>query len=238
MIGDSIRYLDGSSVIDEQMKRQASGRAPTRLLMLSTPKGGTYQVTLSDGTQVWLNAASTLRYPEQFTGDERTVEIEGEAYFSVTKDARRPFRVNSRDQRVLVLGTEFNISAYVDDAEVKTTLVEGVVQLRAESTGEHTDLFAGQQGFTRKGNIRKRSVDPTSSVAWKNGDFYFDNTPLVEMMKQIERWYDVEVIYENTVPPERFSGGMSRGVTLQTVLQLLKVSEIKYSISDKKLIIE
>lgn len=238
IVGEGITYLDGSAVIGEQGDELANGHPFARLLRLSTPKGGTYRVTLSDGTQVWLNAASTLKYPERFIGGERAVEIEGEAYFSVAKDERRPFKVISSGQEIIVVGTEFNVSAYIDDAEVKTTLVEGAVRLQVESSGEHIALLPGEQGVMTQGNLRKRSVDPISSVAWKDGDFYFDNTPFADMMKQIERWYNVEIVYEREVPAEKFSGSMSRDVMLQTVLQLLTVSEIKYYISDKRLIIE
>ena len=238
VVDDDIRYNDGSSVVGEQEDKLISIPPFARSLMLSTPKGGTYQITLSDGTQVWLNAASTLTYPEQFADNERAVRLEGEAYFSVVKDEHRPFRIKSRGQEIVVLGTEFNVSAYHDDVTEGTTLVEGSVLLQSALSGENTQLFAREQGLIKKGTIKKQTVDPTPFVAWKNGDFYFDNTSLVDMMKQIERWYDVDVIYEGQVPQERFSGGMSRNVTLQTVLQLLKVSEIKYYISGKILIIE
>lgn len=238
VVGEGITYLDGTTVVGEQENKSADGHPLTRLLTLSTPKGGTYRITLSDGTQIWLNAASTLKYPERFFGNERVVEIEGEAYFSVAKDASKPFKVISSGQEITVVGTQFNISAYIDDTEMKTTLVEGAVRLQVESSGEHIALLPGEQGVLTRGNLRKRSVDPTSSVAWKNGDFYFDNTPFVDMMKQIERWYNVEIVYEREVPEDKFSGSMSRDVMLQTVLQLLTVSEIKYSLSDKKLIIE
>src|SRR5690606_13084414 len=231
VLGDVIRYLDGSSVIEEQAD------IPGRSRELSTPKGGTYQVDLPDGTHVWLNAASKLSYPERFADLDRTVEIRGEAYFSVAKDKHRPFKIRSRGQEIVVTGTEFNVSAY-EDADVKTTLVDGIVWLRAEISGRKIQLFPGEEGVIQNGNIVKYSVDPAAAVAWKEGNFYFDNTPLDEMMKQIERWYDVEVIYQGPVPQERFSGQMSRNITLQTVLQLLKLSEIKYTLSNKQLIIE
>src|SRR5690606_18295116 len=120
--GDGITYLDGSLVLGEQVDRETSEQVHT----LTTPKGGTYQITLPDGTKVWLNAASTLKYPSRFSENERIVELVGEAYFDVAK-AETPFRVMSKGQRVEVLGTRFNISAYADDPEIKTTLVEGKV---------------------------------------------------------------------------------------------------------------
>jgi len=220
-------------------------------LVLSTPKGGTYQITLSDGTKVWLNSASTLKYPSRFNEKERIVEISGEGYFEVAKDKLKPFKVISSGQEIEVLGTEFNVSAYEDDNEVKTTLIEGSVHITSLETdtqeerigGKLADrngitLAPGEQGLLTKKGISKRIVDPTAAIAWKDGHFYFDNTPLSDMMKQIARWYHVEVIYEHRIPQELFSGEMSRNVTLQTVLELLKISEINYRIEGNLLIIE
>lgn len=207
-------------------------------LILSTPKGGTYQITLSDGTKVWLNAASTLKYPSHFSHDERVVEIEGEGYFAVAKDPSRPFKVASGNQRIEVLGTEFNVSAYNDEKDVKTTLVEGSVQLQVDASSEQMSLVPGEQSLLSGTSLRKREVDVTPYVAWKDGVFNFDNTTLSDMMKQMSRWYGVEVIYESDVPNERFSGVMSRDVTLQTVLELLSISEITFRIQGNQLIVE
>jgi len=206
-------------------------------LVLSTPKGGTYQITLSDGTKVWLNAASILKYPSRFTDTERVVEVEGEAYFSVAKDLNKPFRVVSRGQQIEVLGTEFNVSAYADESELKTTLVEGNVQLLINN-GKCMLLMPNEQSVLSGSTISKQVVDIGPYIAWKDGNFNFDNTTLSDMMKQMSRWYDVDVIYESDVPKERFSGTMSRDVTLQTVLELLRISEITYRIQGNKLIIE
>jgi len=206
-------------------------------LVLSTPKGGTYQITLSDGTKVWLNAASTLRYPSGFNGVDRVVEVEGEAYFSVAKDAERPFKVVGRGQQIEVLGTAFNVMAYADEEVVKTTLVEGKVALKVEATGERVLLDPSEQSTLRGNGISKQTVDVGAYVAWKDGEFNLDNTPLVDMMKQMSRWYDVEVVYEHEVPKERFSGTVSRNVSLQTILALLRISEVDYRIENNTLII-
>src|SRR5690606_31257588 len=123
VVGDEIAYLDGSSVFGKQEY------TPTHSLVLTTPKGGTYQITLADGTRVWLNSASTLKYPSRFADDERVVELKGEAYFDVAKSSTRPFRVISKEQTVEVLGTQFNVTAYEDEHDVKTTLVEGAVRV-------------------------------------------------------------------------------------------------------------
>lgn len=229
---NKINYPDGNGNIvqlDDNVVSQ---------LALSTPKGGTYQLMLADGTKVWLNAGSTLRYPSQFAKNERVVEIIGEAYFSVVKDKTRPFRVISRGQQVEVMGTEFNISAYNNDREIKTTLVSGAVRLKTKD--KLLLLSPGEQAAcSEKGDIHKQPIDVQPFVAWKNGEFYFENTPLTEMLKQLSRWYDIDVVYAREIPPnERFSGTMSRNVTLQTVLKLLKISEIGYRIENNKLIIE
>ncbi|TDQ76341.1 FecR family protein [Sphingobacterium yanglingense] len=228
---DEIAYNGGSETIVN-----LDGNT-TNQLVLSTPVGGTYQLTLSDGTQVWLNAGSTLRYPSHFAKNERLVEIEGEAYFSVSKDKHRPFRVLSRGQKVEVLGTEFNVSAYDNDNSVMTTLVSGAIRL--DANGKELTLVPGDQSeFWGTDNLKKQKVDIQPFIAWKKGEFYFENTPLTDMLKQLSRWYDVEVVYERKVPNERFSGAMSRNVTLQTVLRLLKISEINYRLEKNKLIIE
>lgn len=240
IIGNGITYLDGSTVLSETVstgdREEPHKFTPSQTHTLTTPKGGTYQVTLSDGTQVWLNAASTLKYPSRFDGKERVVEIDGEGYFSVAEDSRRPFKVISNGQEIDVLGTEFSVSAYADDDAVKTTLVEGAVRLRAGAAS--VSLVPGEQGIFENEVLNKRTVKVMPYIAWKSGDFYFDNTLLSDMMKQISRWYNIEVVYERGVPKEWFSGSMSRDVTLQTVLELLRISEIKYRIEPNKLIIE
>ncbi|MEC3879459.1 FecR family protein [Parapedobacter sp. 10938] len=230
--GEHISYASGSEELVDLKDEEIS------LLVLATPKGGTYQITLSDGTKVWLNAESTLKYPSRFVGEERVVEIEGEAYFAVTKDSNKPFKVHSRGQQIEVLGTEFNISAYTDEHDVKTTLVTGSVELKVNASGERMALVPSEQSVLSGDMITKQTVDVGPYIAWKDGHFNFDNTTLADMMKQMERWYDVEVIFESGVPNEQFSGTMSRDVSLQTVLELLHISGINYRIQGNDLIIE
>ena len=238
VVGDEIAYLDGSSVFGKQ---ESKGRSEqdTRSLVLTTPKGGTYQVTLPDGTRVWLNSASTLKYPSRFADNERVVELKGEAYFEVAGSPTLPFRVISKGQTVEVLGTQFNVTAYEDEHDVKTTLVEGAVRVMP-GTGHRSPvtLSPGQQSSLVDGKITIGDIDTSPYVAWKSGMFHFKQTPFREMMRQIERWYDVDVEYGSSIPQETFSGRMSRNVSLLTVLDLLKVSEIHYQIKGKKLIIE
>lgn len=233
VMGDErILYQEG----DEELANLDS--EATAQLVLSTPRGGTYQITLSDGTAVWLNAASTLKYPARFSGESRAVEIQGEAYFAVAEDSERPFKVISRGQEIEVLGTEFNISAYDDQQETQTTLVEGRVRLTVPASDESLSLAPGEQSLLSGNGIRKKHVDLAPYIAWKDGNFHFDNTHLAEMMKQMSRWYDIDVVYQNQVPNERFNGTLSRNVTLQTVLELLHISEIAYRLQGNQLIIE
>lgn len=233
VVGDKhILYASGSEKLIDLVDEEVVS------LELTTTAGGTYQVVLTDGTKVWLNAASTLRYPSRFANGERIVEIVGEAYFSVAKDGQRPFKVISDDQQIEVLGTEFNVSAYAGEGEIRTTLVEGSIELRINEGKKHMTLSPNEQSVFFGTTITKSKVDVGPYVAWKDGNFYFDNTALADMMNQMARWYDVEVIYESGVPNERFSGAMSRNVSLQTVLELLRISEIKYRIEKNKLIIE
>lgn len=238
IVGDGITYLDGSGVLEQGQEIPYAGLS-TIDYRLTTPKGGTYQITLPDGTRVWLNAASTLKYPSRFADAERRVEIEGEGYFAVAKDKARPFTVMSRGQEVNVLGTEFNISAYDDDATVETTLVEGTVQIINLVSNTMHKLLPGQQASTNGAQSNVQTVETDQYVAWKRGIFYFGNTPAVEVMKQIERWYDVEVVYKHgTAPKDTFTGEMERDVSLQTVLEVLKMSGIRFQLVGRKLVIE
>jgi len=236
IIGNQITYADGSAVLsNEHQILDAS-----TLLSLSTPKGGTYQITLPDGTNVWLNSASTLRYPPRFDDSERIVELEGEAYFEVVPaDGKpRPFRVKTKEQTVEVLGTHFCITAYIDEPETKTTLVEGAVQVFNLKTNRADQLKPGEQSIIRNAQTEIRNVNTETVIAWKNGIFYFEDTPFEHMMKQIDRWYDIEVHYQGAAPTERFSGKMSKNVNLQVFVDFLKDSGIHSHIKGRQLIIE
>lgn len=243
VVGDDITYQDGSEVL-ERHKADHSTAAST--LILSTPKGGTYQLTLPDGTKVWLNAASTLKYPSRFNEKERIVELEGEAYFEVSKQLpavgnhanTTPFLVKTSTQMVKVLGTQFNISAYPDEPEVKTTLVEGKVLVAP--TIDHwgpITVKPGEQATTRGDAIDIATVDTEQYTAWKDGRFHFKRTPLEDVMRQVSRWYDVEVVYKRGVPKESFTGKVSRGATLTELLDILQLSAIDITLKDDRLIV-
>lgn len=223
--GNEIVYNDGSPLVEVEEEEQK--RRETSLLELSTPKGGTYQITLSDGTAVWLNAASTLKYPPKFSDKERVVEIVGEAYFAVAKRAHQPFKVICDGQQIQVLGTEFNISAYMDEAEIKTTLVEGSVQILNDHSGSVNHLAPSQQSVVRASSTQIQQVSVQPYIAWKEGYFYFKHTAFEEVMRQLARWYDVEVVYTGGIPQETFSGEMGRNLTLNAALKLLNVSSVQ-----------
>ncbi len=233
-----ITYEDGDSLAVVSNGLNLTPKETSPLLQLATPRGGTYQVTLSDGTKVWLNAGTTLKYPLAFDDRVRSVEINGEGYFVVAKDKSRPFRVVSKGQEIEVLGTEFNVSAYADEPDTKTTLVNGAVQVTNLRSKVVNRLSPGKQAIVNEEYTGIRDVLIEKDIAWKNGSFYFDNTPLEEMMKQISRWYDVEIVYERQVPKDRFSGTMSRDVTLQTILEFLRISEVNYRVDGNKLIVK
>lgn len=218
---------------------------PGAFFTLSTPKGGTYQITLPDGTEVWLNALSTLTYPNRFSDTERKIELIGEAYLSVVKDTNRTFKVISEGQEVQVLGTEFNITAYPDEDEIKTTLVNGSVRLsvRERENGlaigamQQIDLMPGEQSVIRKGSLTKTPVDTELYTAWKDGYFYFKSTPLSNILKQAERWYDIDIVYEGEPTQETFSGDIKRDVSLRGLLEILHHSTINATLEGRTLTI-
>ena len=204
---------------------------------ISIPRGGQYQITLPDGTKVWLNSSSSLTFPTAFTGKERKVELRGEAYFEVAKVKRRrqgapspqkgemriPFIVESGSQQIEVLGTHFNVMAYNDEAAIKTTLLEGSVKVLHLTSHISHLLKPGQQALMKSGTIKVAEVDTEEAVAWKNGMFQFNNTDMQTVMRQLERWYNVEVDEDN-MPHKRFNGIISRDVPLSQVLKMMEVT--------------
>lgn len=205
--------------------------------LLTTPRGGKYKITLPDGSKVWLNAASSLKYPIAFTGKERKVEITGEAYFEIAKDVSKPFKVNFNSMEVEVLGTHFNIKAYTDEEIIKTTLLEGKVKVT--NGNEVKQLVPGQQAQVKSlSNIKiVNDVDLEETVAWKDGNFQFENTSLQDVMRQLSRWYDVEITYRGTIH-KNFIGSISRDVKLSQVLSMLQqTSKLKFMIEGKNIIV-
>ncbi|MCD0488339.1 FecR domain-containing protein [Pedobacter sp. MC2016-14] len=202
--------------------------------VISTPRGGHYQLNLPDGTKVWLNAASELKFPIRFAVNERRVELQGEAYFEVFKNRDSPFHVKTRHQDLEVLGTHFNINAFDDEQETQTTLLEGAVSIVpdrvAPSIPYSTVLKAGQQATLTNSSMNVEKADVDEAISWKNGMFHFSDTRFSSIMRQASRWYDVDVRYENGVPELRYSGEVSRSVNAAAFLDMLKYLGVKFRI--------
>jgi len=201
---------------------------------ISTPRGGQYQLILPDGTKVYLNAASTLSYPTAFQDKERLVELNGEAYFEVAKNKFLPFRVKSRQQIVEVLGTHFNVNAYADEGAIRTTLLEGAVKI---SAGINTQIMRpGQQAILNKNTADKiviTEVNTDKVIAWKNGVFSFENEDLKSVMRQISRWYNVEVIYTGVSSDEKYYGEISKNSKLGEVFEILELNNVHFDVEGK-----
>lgn len=204
---------------------------------LSTPTGGQYNIVLADGTKVYLNAVSSIKYPTQFNGDQRIVELDGEAYFEVAKNKNKPFIVKSGDQDIEVLGTHFNVHAYDNESVVKTTLLEGSVAVNYKN--QKAILKPGQQSnVSEKFNkITIKQVDTEAAIAWKNGRFKFDNADLKTVMRQLERWYGIKVEYRGDVSDVQFNGGTFMNKNLSEVLKVLELSNIKFKVEGKTIIV-
>ncbi|SDG24611.1 FecR family protein [Chitinophaga filiformis] len=216
-----------------------SGQPATAKLsynILATPKGGQYQVVLPDGTKVWLNAASRLKYPVAFTGSERLVELEGEAYFETVKDAHKPFKVKAGEFEVQVLGTSFDVMAYKDEKNTHTTLISGAVKVASEK--ESRLLQPGQQAVVNtNAGIGVNTVNTDEVIAWKNGYFSFRDADIAAVMRQLERWYDVTVSYPSGIPKGTFSGEMGRGLTLSEALKILEQTNVNFKIEEGRHIV-
>jgi transmembrane sensor len=216
---------------------------------MSTPRGRQFQLLLPDGTKIWLNAASSITYPTFFEGTERRVQVTGEVYFEVAKDPRLPFRVEVNKQATIeVLGTHFNVNAYSNETAMKTTLLEGSVLVRSAVDGRQSAVLkpaqqaelthglpAGRQGAQL---TIHENADIDKVMAWKNGLFNFDKVPITEVMKQIERWYDITVVYETGVPDIEFFGELSRNISLTDLVDALKDVGVRFRIEEgRKLVV-
>jgi len=200
------------------------GNAANALNTITTPRGGQYQIVLADGTRVWLNAASSLRFPVTFASNKRNVELTGEAYFEVAKNKTKPFTVQANGTSVQVLGTHFNVSAYDTDAEVATTLLEGSVRLVKQNATAM--LVPGQSGKTQngQGTIKVEQADMEQAMAWKNGYIVFNNTNLKAIMDQASRWYNVDVVYDGNIPDQLFNGKISKYKDIDELLTNIELT--------------
>ncbi len=211
---------------------------------VSTARGNQYQLVLADGSKVWLNSASSLRFPTSFTGDRREVELDGEGYFEIAKNAAKPFHVKTSTQDIEVLGTHFNVNAYSDEEAIKTTLLEGKVKVRQWSkingqlaTGNGTFLQPGEQAVligTSPFRI-EHSPDLDQVMAWKNGWFEFDDTDIKTIMRQVSRWYDVDIKYETKTDNEKYGGRISRNLNLSNILKMLENYGLHFRLERKTL---
>lgn len=215
---------------------------------LTTPKGRQFQLILPDGSKVWLNAASSLRYPTVFVGNERKVDVNGEVYFEVAKNPSMPFKVSIAapaggpgGSEIEVLGTQFNVNAYSNETAVRTTLVEGSLKVVNRPSNANTTsvvLTPGKQAvITTDSRVKVADADVDKVVAWKRGIFNFEDASLEEVMRQIERWYDIQVVYEKNVPDIKFGGKMSNDVSLQGLLKSLQESDVHFRLEGRKLIV-
>ena len=222
--GDSLYYTPGDSAV-----------APA-INTVITPVGGEYRLTLADGTRVWLNAASRLRFPSVFTGEQREVQVEGEAYFEVAKDSRHPFLVRSGDVVVKVLGTSFNVRAYPDEA-YRATLVEGSVAV--DHRGQETRIVPGQQWSLVNGSVQVREVNLQAIASWRTGNFAFEDVPLPELFKELERWYEIRVSMSGeSVQNLKFTGIFPRYGDLDRVLEIIElVTCVRCTVNDRTVIV-
>lgn len=229
LIGDNLKYNDGTPI-------EADLKTSNLMLTAQTPVGGTYQVILNDGTKVWLNAASILRFPTSFKNkQQRVVElVSGEAYFEVTKDKNRPFIVENIKQKVLVLGTHFNISAYNDEPSTRTTLLEGMVKVIGPTSSDV--LMPGQQSVLQEDRLAVQNVDTEAVASWKDGDFHFRNERLEEVMLKLSRWYGLSVVYqEKEIKNIPLFAHFSRNSNLGTILRSIgKTADLDFKINGRQ----
>ncbi|MFA4871265.1 MAG: FecR family protein [Pedobacter sp.] len=205
---------------------------------IETPNGGQYQVLLPDGTKVWLNAASMLTYPVNFGKNERRVELSGEGYFEVAKNKLKPFRIKTDRQEVTVLGTHFNVNNYKDETKASTTLLTGSVSILNLKSSERAILKPDEQGILNEKSLSVQQVNAEDAIAWKNGEFLFNDEPLESIMRQISRWYDIDVEYKGVNPTDRFGGSISRFENVTKVLEKLELTGgIHFKIQHRTIIV-
>ena len=231
--------IDASKITYNDGTKIEAGK-PSPELTITTPPGGTYEVHLSDGTKVWLNAASTFKFPSSFTESKyRKVEVIGEAYFEVAKDKAKPFIVSSAEQEVEVLGTHFNINSYADERSIKTTLLEGRVRVSILNSSISGFLKPGMQSTLTKSGIKIYQLEhPEEAVAWKKGSFTFRRENLDQIMRKISRWYNVNIIFnDQEIKSIPFSGTITRFANVSEVLKMLELTgKVQFKIEEKTII--
>jgi len=228
-----LAYADGGNVGAKDAPTGAGGAGAILYNTIATPRGGQYQITLPDHSKVWLNAESSLRFPTAFTEKQRMVELTGEAYFEVAPNKDQPFLVKAGTTETRVLGTRFNVMAYGDEGPVKTTLLEGSVQMGLGQAS--TLLTPGQQGQydAEKGRMATRMVNTRQVTAWKDGYYFFDRTPVQSIMRQISRWYDVQIVYQGQAPRDEIVGKIPRTADVSEVLHIMELIGIRFRIEGR-----
>ena len=229
---EQLRYAD-STMVPVTLPEQSS----TVYNTLSTPRGGQYRIVLPDGTKVWLNAETTLKYPGVFSKEHRTVELEGEAFFEVAQKQHQPFFVKSKAQELQVLGTTFNINAYPDETITRTTLATGSVLIVNRVTALENKLQPGMQSIVDQNGTSIQQADVFNATAWKEGLFSFRDASIPELMKQLRRWYGVDVEFEGTIPNMRINGEVDRNMSAAKVFEVLDYLEIQFRITSNRIII-
>lgn len=237
--GIEINNTDGHLVYKSNSNISSKEKVSTNSIII--PKGGEYNLTLSDGTRIWLNSNSKLKYPTRFTGKERLVELEGEAYFDVSKNKDFPFIVKMNDIQIKVLGTSFNVNAYSDENEIITTLVEGKVEVN-DLLREQKEILKPNDQYSiniHNGNYKKTIVDTDIFTAWKDGRFVFSNEKLEDIMVRLSRWYNVEVFFQNDESKNiRFSGDLARYEDFNSVLEMIGMTEkVKFTIKNRSVLV-
>ncbi|WP_293915556.1 MULTISPECIES: FecR family protein [unclassified Sphingobacterium] len=227
--------VNGDRLEDGAGNMLLNGQSRETWQSIEVPKGGQYTVILSDGTKVWLNADSKMKFPVEFAAQQRQVQLQGEAYFEVTKDASKPFIVKSAEQQIEVLGTWFNVSAYPDEPTV-TTLVSGKVNVSA--FGKQVALTPGMQSVANDQQLQSKQVDVEPAVAWKDAKFVFVKEPLEDIIRKLERWYNVDFVIQpgsEELKKKTFSGSLSRNSKLSEILNLFKITEtIRFEITERR----
>lgn len=228
IVGENLSYEDGSVLIGGFEDQQAD-------LVLTTPKGGQYQLTLADGTKVWMNAGSKLIYPNIFAGKVREVELEGEAYFEVAEDKGKPFVVKTASERVEVLGTRFNVSAYKKEALSSVALLEGSVKVVLPNDFEKV-IQPGQQTVTQRNRMEVQKINPEEVIAWKNGEFMFNNENLESVMRKLARWYDLEIEVSPALSEVSIWGSVSRYDDFSKVLEIIQMTDqnIRFKVEGRR----
>lgn len=230
IVNEDVRYTNGSKIADAG-----------QVVQLRTPNGGQYQVVLPDGSKVWLNAASSIRFPTQFNGRERRISVAGEVYIEVANSKTQAFYVTTPQSEIQVLGTAFNINAYSNEPAEQTTLASGKIKILPAdlANGSPALLLPGQQAVTapRQAPVLNTSVNLEQVMAWRNGVFNFEGADIQKVMREVARWYDVEVVFEGTIGHDEFGGAMDRSITLQRLLKAFSEWQIRYRLEGRKLTI-